>query len=69
MSNHTTVSSQWVEWIWYEGCIKKFPLCKGCLKIKDFLLRRQVDYDSVCVLCDCTWKLLHIYFLIVHFPK
>lgn len=47
--------------IWFTGCIKKHSICawmflRGRLKTKDFLLKRNVDCDSCCVLCNCTWE-------------
>lgn len=52
---------QWAPLIWFKGCIRKHSICawmflRGKLKTKDFLLQRNVDCDSCCVLCDCTWE-------------
>jgi len=61
----------WTSAIWFKGAIKKHSICawmffRGRLKTKDFLLQRNVDCDTCCVLCDCTWETsLH---LMLHCP-
>lgn len=51
----------WPSLIWFAGCIKKHSICawmflRRRLKTKDFLLQRNVDCDSCCMFCNCTWE-------------
>lgn len=41
-------------------------LLRGRLKTKDFLLQKNVDCDTCCVLCDCTWETTS--HLMIHCP-
>lgn len=61
MTGNCDKNLQWVPLIWFKGCIRKHSICawmflRGKLKTKDFLLQRNVDCNSCCVLCDCTWE-------------
>lgn len=59
--HHLYVQPDWVNWIWFKGCIKKFSFCvwmifKSYLKTKAFLMSGHVDCVSRCNLCDCPWE-------------
>lgn len=53
---------QWPSFLWFPRCIKKHSIYAwmflwGKLNIKNFLLKRNLDCDSYCVLCPCTWEI------------
>lgn len=61
LTSHPLQNLRWPFLIWFQGCIRKYFLCawmffQGKLNTKDVLLARNVECDSCCVLCDCTWE-------------